>query len=346
MSEVPQLGLNIDQNVPTFSGLGPAPDVDPAAYQEMLGQIAHNESQLLTLKQGAFEQYNQMPSEQASDFQNMSNSLGNQQYINQPYALQSDLLHMIPGAAPQRDLGGMSDAKDHSPRLTRFVPDEKLDETPRLSQFVPTETSTAETPRLSQFCPDMPGLSQSFTFSAVDVESPHLSEFVPSFLSDATRDANFTSFDATPQLTGMLPYLEDGTPRLTHLVPTHMQAQSFGIAPDFSRFELEGQLPAKRFMAAPEYRPVSAGMSLFMPVVCHTFAPLRAEPRLLSSNDTPRLSSFMPAEHSRDISFTSAAFTIEPPDLQQFVPAELYTWKRDIGTAPECTPRLTQFLPQ
>merc|ERR1719240_1834138 len=64
---------------------------------------------------------------------------------------------------------------EHSPRLSKFVPDRRPesavdDRTPRLSKFVPTEahteaSTTVSTPRLSQFCPGISGLNKSVNSS-------------------------------------------------------------------------------------------------------------------------------------------------------------------------------------
>jgi len=72
------------------------------------------------------------------------------------------------------------------------------------------------------------------------------------------------------------------------------------------------------------------------------FHPLRP------NSDSPRLSSFMPVEqsqfmNSREVQGTRFATVSPEPTGLNFT--ELNMWTRDIGSAPEGTPRLTQFMP-
>jgi hypothetical protein len=219
---------------------------------------------------------------------------------------------------------------DHSLPLTQLVHDDQMDGTPRLSQFVPTEASTADTPRLSQFCPDVFSNFQSAPRSEVttvydDDESPCLSKFMPSLLGDAMR--------------GMMPDVEQGTPRLTDFVPSHMQSSPLSSTLGMLQMELPGgSLATSSSLAGATPR-----LSQFMPDAAEVH---RSMP--VPFGEISRFSSYTPMGASRDMNSDVAVdddFLIEPLNLDHCVPAELASWKRDIVTPPECTPRLTQFVP-
>jgi hypothetical protein len=211
---------------------------------------------------------------------------------------------------------------DHSLPLTQLVHDDQMDGTPRLSQFVPTEASTADTPRLSQFCPDVFSNFQSAPRSEVttvydDDESPCLSKFMPSIFGDAMR----------------------GTPRLTDFVPSHIQSTPLSSTPGMLQMELPGgSLATSSSLAGATPR-----LSQFMPDAAEVH---RSMP--VPFGEISRFSSYTPMGASRDMNSDVAVdddFLIEPLNLDHCVPAELASWKRDIVTPPECTPRLTQFVP-
>jgi len=138
-----------------------------------------------------------------------------------------------------------------------------------------------------------PGKQQSASSTVDDEESLHVSQFVPSLF-----DASSRADDGTPRLSHLVPthHMEaDGTPRMTHLVPTHMQRDLQVGAPG-RPVSVEGTprmthlVPTQ--MEASEGTPrMSHWMPTHMEVDSQTGVPARSVYEL---DGTPRMSHLMP----------------------------------------------------
>lgn len=342
------------------------PGNDPMDFDEAFEiqkKIAHTEAMIEEIK----AQHHQAMLAQAEQY---GQFMGNQQqFADHPYA---------------RSVGELGD--EHSPRLMRFVPDATPGATPRLSNFVPTEVSTADTPRCSKFCPDVPKLPHaSARDMVVDDDSPRLSKFVPSFVTGAT-DSDTTprlsgmvpsmsaQADDTPRLTHLVPThidaehfvgargypdpasaalpLAEGTPRLTHLVPdvNHVQQQQ-----QPARYpQSNGGTPRLSSFMPVETKDDTPRLSSFMPVgyPLDTGSSLMGQRTVMTREPSVDLSSFMPLEHpvcdAAGLAGHFNGMSSQSRDLEEFMPTEVapYNMEMRCGSATECTPRLSQFVPQ
>jgi hypothetical protein len=373
------------------------------SYDEIHERIARTEAMIAEIKAQQhqammMQEFREMAMEPPAN-PHMS-TVGNQQQNDHSPRLSQFVPNSTPGETPRLSHFVPTEASTaDTPRCSQFCPDSRPD-SPELPKFMPTGGSRPDSPALSKFMPagssrpDSPALSKFMPSSGSRPDSPALSKFMPAVGSGAMRPDSAT----TPRLSGMVPSMDErdfaptlmnaqsflgergypdlssaslpradeGTPRLSHLMPDVEQVQRPGSllaeAVQYPRSNdgtprLSGFVPdLMAGVGPPQASFENSHLSSFMPVGSplgcgSSFTGQRLESRThLSSPMTaqqPIGRAFSPMGMN-DRNFSDPYSNGPSADLEQFMPESPLAYNRgpQSGLAADYAPRLSHCVPQ